>query len=112
MNKQELPEQIREVVKDGLANHTGAFINPWIVRDRYTHDQLARLLADILSSNRLSSNLENFVKKKVNEVLDEMEDENAKIKTVREARFMKGYYKHQEEILSAIEQVRKRFSNE
>ena len=57
--------ELREAVRDGLANHTGEFINPWIVSGRYTHKELTTLLEDIMSSERLFKKLLDWHNKQI-----------------------------------------------
>ena len=62
MNDEALKEQIEQAIKDGLSNHTGEFLNPWILKKIYNHKELADMLRDILASDRLSKNIMKLVK--------------------------------------------------
>ena len=52
-----ISEKLRDAVRDGLANHTGEFANPWIFTKNYRHEELAQILEDIMNSERLFKNL-------------------------------------------------------
>ncbi len=50
-------DELKAIVRDGLANHTGEFANPWIFKGNYSHELLADILNDIMASERLFKNL-------------------------------------------------------
>lgn len=54
-------DKIKETVRDGLANHTGEFANPWIFKGSYSHELLADILNDIMASERLFKNLQQLL---------------------------------------------------
>lgn len=60
-------EEIKEAVRDGLANHSGEFANPWIFKGSYSHELLADILNDIMASERIFKNLDKLISSKVNE---------------------------------------------
>lgn len=67
-------QELREAIKDGLANHTGEFLNPWLIKttSNYSHEQLAQILDSILDSERLYKNLQSVIDKSVNEAKREI----------------------------------------
>jgi len=65
---------IKEAVRDGLANHTGEFANPWIFKGSYSHELLADILNDIMASERLFKNIEALIQEQVRQArIDEIE---------------------------------------
>lgn len=50
-------EELRKAVRDGLSNHTGEFVNPWMFRKNYSHEELTDMLDDIMAGERLFKNL-------------------------------------------------------
>lgn len=59
-------DELLEAVKDGISNHTGEFVNPWLVnKGKFTHEQLVEVLEGILSSQRLFKNLTAYVDRQV-----------------------------------------------
>ena len=75
-------EELRKAVRDGLANHTGEFVNPWIFRKSYSHEELTDMLDDIMASERLFKNLQALIRTEKLKLLAEVrervvgEDEN------------------------------------
>lgn len=61
LNEEDRLGEIKAVVRDGLANHTGEFANPWIFKGSYSHELLADILNDIMASERLFKNLTNLI---------------------------------------------------
>ena len=72
MTNQASEDKLREVVRDGLANHTGEFVNPWIFRKSYSHEELTDMLDDITASERLFKNLQSFIRTEKLKLLDEV----------------------------------------
>ncbi len=62
MTNQASEDDLREVVRDGLANHTGEFVNPWIFRKIYSHEELTDMLDDIMAGERLFKNLQALIR--------------------------------------------------
>lgn len=50
-------DELKNAIRDGLSNHTGEFLNPWIITGEPTHLQLVTILDAVLSSKRLQKNL-------------------------------------------------------
>ena len=67
-------DELREVVRDGLANHTGEFVNPWIFRKNYSHEELTDMLDDITASERLFKNLQSFIRTEKLKLLAEVRE--------------------------------------
>lgn len=55
-------EELRKAVRDGLSNHTGEFVNPWIFRKNYSHEELTDMLDDIMAGERLFKNLQALIR--------------------------------------------------
>ena len=67
-------DELREVVRDGLSNHTGEFVNPWIFRKSYSHEELTDMLDDIMASERLFKNLQSFIRTEKLKLLAEVRE--------------------------------------
>ena len=68
-------EELRKAVRDGLANHTGEFVNPWIFRKSYSHEELTDMLDDIMASERLFKNLQALIRTEKLKLLDRLHHE-------------------------------------
>lgn len=55
--------ELREAIKDGLSNHTGEFLNPWLIKGKWAHEQLAEVLEAVLSSKRMIKNLNAYAER-------------------------------------------------
>lgn len=53
--------KLDDAIRDGISNHTGEFINPWLVKGHFTHEQLAVVLEGISESERLKKNMKKLV---------------------------------------------------
>jgi hypothetical protein len=81
--------ELRAAVRDGLSNHTQEFFNPWLIDGGYGHEELARILDAIMSSERLFSNLEKlFAQAKEAWTAEARIDELNKVVTDSEVGFM------------------------
>ena len=67
-------DKLREAVRDGLANHTGEFVNPWIFRKNYSHEELTDMLDDIMASERLFKNLQALIRTEKLKLLAEVRE--------------------------------------
>ena len=68
-------EELRKAVRDGLANHTGEFVNPWVFRKNYSHEELTDMLDDIMASERLFKNLQALIRTEKLKLLDEVREQ-------------------------------------
>ena len=71
-------DKLREAVRDGLANHTGEFVNPWIFRKNYSHEELTDMLDDIMASERLFKNLQALITTQKQEAYRQGYNDNAR----------------------------------
>lgn len=53
--------KLDDAIKDGISNHSGEFINPWLVKGSFTHEQLAVVLDGITQSERLKKNVKTLI---------------------------------------------------
>ena len=67
-------DELREAVRDGLANHTGEFVNPWIFRKSYSHEELTDMLDDIMASERLFKKLQSLIRTEKLKLLAEVRE--------------------------------------
>jgi len=56
-----LDEKIMEAIRDGLANHTGEWLNGFVTKDNYTVEQSTQLLNDICGAKRLNNNIQALI---------------------------------------------------
>jgi len=56
-----LDEKIMEAIRDGLANHTGEWLNSFVTKDNYTVEQSTQLLNDICEAKRLNNNIQALI---------------------------------------------------
>jgi len=54
-------DEIRKAVRDGLANHTGEWLNGFVTKDNYTVEQSTQLLNNICESKRLNNNIQALI---------------------------------------------------
>ena len=73
-NTNQASEELREAVRDGLANHTGEFVNPWIFRNNYSHEELTDMLDDIMAGERLFKNLQALIRTEKLKLLAEIRE--------------------------------------
>ena len=67
-------EELRKAVRDGLSNHTGEFVNPWIFRKNYSHEELTDMLDDIMAGERLFKNLQAIIRTEKLKLLAEVRE--------------------------------------
>ena len=67
-------DKLRKAVRDGLANHTGEFVNPWIFRKNYSNEELTDMLDDIMASENLFKNLQTIIRNEKLKLLAEVRE--------------------------------------
>ena len=73
-------DKIQKAVRDGLANHTGEWLNFFLIKDTYTVEQLTQLLNDICESKRLNNNIQALITEEVEQAV--MQRDREWMKTV------------------------------
>jgi hypothetical protein len=68
-------EELRKAVRDGLSNHTGEFVNPWMFRKNYSHEELTDMLDDIMAGERLFKNLQALIRTEKLKLLAEVREQ-------------------------------------
>lgn len=71
--------KLDEIIVDGISNHTGEFINPWLVKGNFTHEQLAVVLEGISVSKRLRGNIKILILDLLAESLKESDGDVGKL---------------------------------
>lgn len=59
-----IDDKIDSAIIDGLANHTGEWFNPFIVKGEFSIEQLEQILTAVLGSKRLKENLRKLINNK------------------------------------------------